>query len=653
MIEKRDALVSRWTALSCRMALLGACGLVACSAVMIGVRSPPVGLVLLAAMAWRRSRFRLATTSYGSADTATPTQMEGGGLFADHGPILGRVLAERPSLRAAIAALFRPSVGSEAACRIFLAAVFGARWLNSRLIKVNTFVHLVTFSPTGGGKGIAVMIPNLLSYPGNCVVNDPSGTLFRETSEHRSRHFGHRIIRLDPFEVCGPGGDTLNGFDFIDPGAIDFVQQCDDLADRLVIRPNDEKEPHWSESAIDNICAMTAFVLGCEPNPAKRNLDTVRKLTGSRSKYAQAVEIMQKTDACQGVISRKGGSLTWHEGEELGSVQTTLARHLKWLDDPAIARNVATSSFDPAILRTGKATVYLILPHESLSTMSRWLRLQIGTIMRRSTRGYGEQNPVLWLLDEMGHIGRLQVIEDAAGLLRAKGVRLWFVFQSLGQLKTCFGEKAPIILDNVGTQQYFGINSYETAEEISKRIGEATIGVTSINDTTSDSKPTGGDGRQGGSRSRSTSATHSEIARRLWKPEEVLTQPSDQMFIFHKNLPVVLARLVKYYEAREFRGGGTAAPRRLGLGAAILAAFILLAAAAGARFAMNVASLPPSRGLGAPIHRQDGRSQGSTLGDVRQPGNSNRRRPVFGPPPWRRTPPRGGYGPRGYFMRIE
>jgi type IV secretion system protein VirD4 len=339
----------------------------------------------------------------------------------------------------------------------------------------------------------------------------------------------------------------------------------------------------------------------------------------------------------------------------MASVMSTLDRHINFLDDPAIARNVAASSFDPAILRTGKATIYIILSHEYLSTMSRWLRLQIGTIMRRSTRGYGEQDPVLWLLDEMGHIGRIQVIEDAASLLRAKGVRLWFVFQSLGQMKICFGEKASIVLENVGTQQYFGVNSYETAEEISKRIGEATIGITSINDTTSDSVPTGGGAKGGGgSRSRGTSITRSEIARKLWKPEEVLTQPSDQTFIFHKNLPVVLARLVKFYKAREFRGGGTAAPRRLGLAGALLAAFLLLAASAGARFAMAVASLPPAGGLGARNDRPGAGWQGMMPADYRQPGTMHRRQPVsFPPPPWRRTPPRGGYGTNGYFLRIE
>ena len=77
----------------------------------------------------------------------------------------------------------------------------------------------------------------------------------------------------------------------------------------------------------------------------------MRGIASSRHSYAKAIEIMQQVDACQGVIRRLGGLLTWFTGEELGSVLSTFQRHTAFLDSPAIARNIATSSFDPMILR--------------------------------------------------------------------------------------------------------------------------------------------------------------------------------------------------------------------------------------------------------------------------------------------------------------
>jgi type IV secretion system protein VirD4 len=580
MIEKARALIGALVALTCRIVLIAAIGVIALAVGMICLRFPLWGCILLGWMGWRRFHHRDASYSYGSAHTASVYQMQRGGLFADHGVILGRSLPESPSLRAAALGLFSPWISSDTAVRSFLARLFGTRWLSGRLLRVNNHVHLATFSPAGGGKGVGVLIPNLLSYRGNCVIVDPKGELYRATAERRRKKFGHRIIRIDPFNVCGPGGDTLNPIDsrFVDSNADDFLDRMRDVSNGIIIRQHDEKDPHWNDSAELLLTALCSFVAGCEHDEKRRNLGTVRALAASREKHALAVDIMQKSDAAQGAVRRLGGLLTWQTGEEQSSILSTFNRQTAFLDSPAVARNVASSSFDPMVLRQEPADIYLILPHNLLNSLSRLQRLWIGCIMRRVTSGVPtEKSPVLWLLDEMAHIGPMPAIEDAVTLMRGMGMRLWFIFQSLGQLKTCFGEKAPTVLDNIGTQQYFGINSYETAEEISKRIGDATIGNISVNDTSGGSHSTGGGAQsQGGNRSYSRSVTTSDMARRLLKPEEVLTLPDDVVLIFHKNLPVCVGRLVKFFNAPEFRWGGTARPRRLGLAAAIMAAFTLV-----------------------------------------------------------------------------
>jgi type IV secretion system protein VirD4 len=308
------------------------------------------------------------------------------------------------------------------------------------------------------------------------------------------------------------------------------------------------------------------------------------------------------------------------------------------------------------ILRNGKADVFLILPHDRLTSLSRLQRLWIGTIMRRITSGVPtEKSPVLWLLDEMAHIGQMQAIEDAVTLYRGMGMRLWFIFQSLNQVKTCFGEKAYTVLDSIGTQQFFAINSYETAEEISKRIGDATIGIETENYSCGQSHNTGATAQQE-SRNRSTNNTlnRSEIARRLLKPEEVLTLAPDICLIFHKHVPVTVGRLVRFFEAPEFKRGGTAAPRRLGIAAAALAMFTLLASCLVTGAALIAAGpkvwpLPPG---GAATGRQSRNWVGSRA-QVAAVSGSSRIVPDF-----RRTN-RPGAGSRrrssgsGYLIKIE
>ena len=587
-------MLGRLLAFPTRMLLIAASGLFALGLLLIGLRFPYLLLLIACVAAWRRlRRWRGSAWSHGSAAVASHADIDRGGLLAEDGLILGSCLPEKPSKRAALLALLSPRVRSGSAVRLFLAAFFSRRWTQDRWLRLASHVHLATFAPAGAGKGVSVLVPNLLSYRGNAVVTDPKGELFRLTSEHRRKRFNHRIIRIDPFGVCGPGSDTLNPFDSIDPAADDFLDACRDLAAMLVVRSGQEKDPHWNDSAELNLTAFTAFVCGFEKDRTRRNLQTVRSIASARPKYARAVEIMQQVDACQGVIRQLGGLLTWFTGEEQSSVLTTFQRHTAFLDSPAVIRNIESSSFYPMILREGKATVYLVLPHDRLSSLAALQRMWIGTLMRAITRGVPtEKNPVLWLLDEMAHIGPMRAIEDAVTLMRGMGMRLWFFFQSLEQLKACFGDHAGTVLDNIGTQQYFGITSYDTAEGLSKRIGDTTISTTSQGGSQTDSRPTGTSPGSpgGGSSSTGSSETTSDIARRLLKPEEILTLPKDVALIFHQNLPVVPARLIRYYNAPEFRRGRSGRQRGLGLAAGLMAC---LTFSAGFGFLSLAASLPP------------------------------------------------------------
>src|SRR5262249_9132261 len=153
----------------------------------------------------------------------------------------------------------------------------------------------------GAGKTRKVLGPQLLSFAGNCVVVDPKGELYRLTHKHRQKCFSHEIIRLDPAELCGPGGNTFNPFDYIDEKADDFIDMCRDLANMLVVRTGKEPEPFWADSAETVIAAFIAYVCTCnEGDKGLRHLRTMRRLIASRSDYAYALEQMQHDEAYRG-----------------------------------------------------------------------------------------------------------------------------------------------------------------------------------------------------------------------------------------------------------------------------------------------------------------------------------------------------------------
>ena len=105
-----------------------------------------------------------------------------------------------------------------------------------------------------------MLFPNLLSYEGNCVCIDPKGELFAQTAAHREKQFGHQIVRLDPARLFGPGGDSFNPFDWVNPESPEFIDVDRDMANMLVVRTGKEHDPHWSDSAENMIAAFIAYI---------------------------------------------------------------------------------------------------------------------------------------------------------------------------------------------------------------------------------------------------------------------------------------------------------------------------------------------------------------------------------------------------------
>jgi hypothetical protein len=75
--------------------------------------------------------------------------------------------------------------------------------------------HVLTCAPTGAGKGIGAVIPNLLDYPGSAFVLDFKGEIYAVTASAR-RALDHDVILIDPFGVTGAPTRSLNWLDTLD-----------------------------------------------------------------------------------------------------------------------------------------------------------------------------------------------------------------------------------------------------------------------------------------------------------------------------------------------------------------------------------------------------------------------------------------------------
>ena len=471
------------------LTVIGCCVcLVAVAVFSEGVAVIAIPIALIAVAVRRRSG---VFTAHGTARWATLKDLQYAGMVgAKSGPIIGRVAnnAKTPLLKA-LNDLFRFRVSSKEACEQFFDSIrYFNRQLHSALVRMPKAVHTAVFAPTGVGKGVSCVIPFLLASDESAVVVDFKGENFRLTAEHRRKVFGHRIVVLDPFKLVSQAPQTFNPLDFIDKDSPTAIDECRDLAEALVIRTGQEKDPHWVDSAEAWISALIALVVHYgEPND--RSLQTVRTLLSSPDKLEMAIKLMCASDAWDGMLARMGNQLTHFKDKELGSTLTTTSRFLRFLDTLAVADSTKTSSFDPADLRKGKMTVYLILPPEHMRAQSPLLRMWIGSLLRAVVRGgLQEKNKVHFVLDEAASLGHMEALDDAVDKYRGYGVRLQFYFQSVSQLRKCFPDgQDQTLLSNV-SQVFFGINDLPTAEYVSNRLGEETIVVRSGGTSTGTSR---------------------------------------------------------------------------------------------------------------------------------------------------------------------
>jgi type IV secretion system protein VirD4 len=165
--------------------------------------------------------------------------------------------------------------------------------------------------------------------------------------------------------------------------------------------------------------------------------------------------------------------------------------------------------------------------------------------------GKEQDSEVLFLLDEASALGSLTALEEALVRGRSAGVRLLLAYQSDSQVRTAFKDKPTLLYDNCSTQVYLGAaSSYETAERLSKSLGEWTQVVEQYGEN--ESQSWSGQSQQGGQGSRGSSLNYSETGRALLRPEEILTLDNDCMIVLQRGMPPILAERVKWYADPEF-----------------------------------------------------------------------------------------------------
>jgi IMP cyclohydrolase len=231
--------------------------------------------------------------------------------------------------------------------------------------------HILTCAPTGAGKGIGAVMPNLLDYPGSAFVLDLKGETYAVTARAR-REAGQDVFLIDPFGITGAPRHAMNWLDALDPDDPDVVALAGSLAEMLVVSSGSEHDPHWNDTARELLRGLLIYVAGLPPE--RRSMSTLREIvTAAEDDWAEVLADMLADPARgQRIVARAATAHLNRPEKERGSVLSTLVRHTAWLDDPRLAAAFNRSDFDLRDLKRRRMTVYLAVPPEPPPRLSRF-----------------------------------------------------------------------------------------------------------------------------------------------------------------------------------------------------------------------------------------------------------------------------------------
>ncbi|KAF1003187.1 MAG: Conjugal transfer protein TraG [Luteibacter sp.] len=466
-------------------------------------------------MAVWRSRLARRVTTYGSARWAEPEEIEKAGLAGDAGVFLGRLDRQ---LRRRLPRYLRHD-GPE---------------------------HVLAFAPTRSGKGVGLVVPTLLTWPGSAVIHDIKGENWALTAGWRAR-FSHCLL----FNPTDAKSAAYNPLLEVRRGAHE-VRDVQNIAD-ILVNPEGalERRNHWEKTSHALLVGAILHVLYAGEDKTLRGVANF--LSDPACPFEATLHRMMSTphlgDTPHPVVASAAREVLNKSDNERSGVLSTAMSFLGLYRDPTVAEVTSRCDWRIADLISAghPVSLYLVVPPSDISRTKPLIRLILNQIGRRLTEsldgsdGIERRHRLLLMLDEFPALGRLNFFESALAFMAGYGLRAFLIAQSLNQIDKAYGPNHSI-LDNCHVRIAFATNDERTAKRISDSLGTATELRAQRNYAGHRLAPWLGH----------LMVSRQETARPLLTPGEVMQMPPDDAVVMVSGHPPIRAKKLRYYQDGNF-----------------------------------------------------------------------------------------------------
>ena len=403
--------------------------------------------------------------------------------------------------------------------------------------------HVLCFAPTRSGKGVGLVVPTLLTWPGSSIVHDIKGENWELTSGFRSRH--GRVLLFDPTNAASAAYNPLLE---VRRGQWE-VRDVQNIADVLVDPEGAlERRNHWEKTSHALLVGAILHVLYAGED--KTLAGVAAFLSDPRQPIESTLRAMMTTAhlgeaGVHPVIASAARELLNKSENERSGVLSTAMSFLGLYRDPVVAQVTRRCDWRIRDLVENErpTTLYLVVPPSDISRTKPLVRLVLNQIGRRLTEelhAKGRRHRLLLMLDEFPALGRLDFFESALAFMAGYGLKSFLIAQSLNQIEKAYGPNNAI-LDNCHVRVCFATNDERTAKRVSDALGTATEIRDARNYAGHRLSPWLGH----------LMVSRQETARPLLTPGEVMQLPATDELVLVSGCPPIRARKARYYEDRQ------------------------------------------------------------------------------------------------------
>jgi type IV secretion system protein VirD4 len=421
--------------------------------------------------------------------------------------------------------------------------------LNGRFLQFPGQQFCLLAAPTRSGKGVSFVIPNLLNWPGSCVVLDIKLENFLLTSGYRARH-KQKVFLFNPYAEDGRT-HRWNPLDGISRDPNLRVGDLLALATSLYPANPGDKDAFWADSAKNLFLGLALMVMETTALPTTLG-EVLRQSSGKgrglKEYLTEGITAKNASDNpfssdCVDALNRFLGA----SDNTLANIVSSFTAPLVIFANPLVDAATAASDFDIGRIRDDKMTVYIGIQPNRLADASLLINVLFSQLININTKVLPSADrhatQCLLILDEFPALGKINVVARANAFIAGYGLRLLTIVQSLAQLEAVYGQNdARTLVTNHAMQVLFTPREQRDANAYSEMLGYYTVKSTSTGRSTSRGLGAGG----------SSSENISDQRRALLLPQELKALSDDEQIIVLENSLPIRSQKAKFFRDRAF-----------------------------------------------------------------------------------------------------